>query len=168
MSYIYPHSNPEIKTGSMALYREKKPDNMIADYKKITGNYNYKCITCNEIKIGDKRQHICFECYEKTALEHWQQSFIAYLKEPDFNYGDRIYHQLKGEIDHFLTVDNFNLLNLPYLREAFSHYCPGQQVESFKYVRMVQLNPNAFEWQEVEEHTQFQADKKSAKILAEI
>lgn len=134
MNYIYPHSNPKIlKLGiRMALYREKEPD------------YN---------NIND-------DTVLSTAK--WQQSRIAYLKEPEFKDRDVIYHLKTGEE---LIIDGSIHKGF---QEECSHYYPGQQVESsFKYVREEEIYDDEFNWpikvwQEVEEPERPSA--KDAKI----
>jgi len=148
MNYIYPHKNSEIlKLGiRMALYREKKPEKSY--------------IIPDPINVS--------EAIYQTDLDKWQQSFIAYLKEPEFKGSEKVY------------------------------YREGQQVESFKYMKHVidfeNIPPMSSEikgkWQEVEEpykengkysdysiknaktfkedYTQFQEGLKQGKIIAEI
>ena len=184
MSYIYPHNNPEIlKLGiRMALYGEKKPDHRVVV------------------------EHDYLEPYSDT-INKWQQSFIAYLKKPGWAIDDDAYHESKGHYkitgvnSDYLTVSSKYKTEIIFAKHLLSHYYPGQQVESFKYVREVKsevfrkdiLLETITEWQEVEEpteyveitstddhsislpdlvknvkYTQFQADIKKAKILAEI
>jgi len=131
--------------------------------------------------------------------EEWHKSwFIAYLKEPPWKAGNTIYNK---EGKKFIIKDIGNreyrllggkyggIYKLKYIKENYSHYYPGQQVESFKYVRAQFQVPydgsdKFYEWQKVEEekemisdgqheycnpqYTQFQEDVDKGKILAEI
>ena len=84
----------------------------------------------------------------KWALYDCEQSFIAYLKEPEFKEDNKVYY--RGTLYYFVCfiekkychiikdlkgTDPINVL-LKYV----SHYYPGQQVESFKYVEEVLQN----------------------------
>jgi len=192
--YIYPHNNPEIRTGSMALYREKKPKKEDYYHSDMDDNYFSKTI------------------YEMDS-KNWQQSFIAYLKEPEFKVRSWVYSKNTGAHcwverieNNFVWCIRYSLknfgVNRKFKKSDLSHYYPGQEVESFKYVREVLVIEKGHsvrkkEWQEVEkpvemiqkskwedkaplklleresvktnpEYTQFQKKLKSAKILAEI
>ncbi len=133
MYYIYPHTDSKIlKLGiKWALYREKEPEE------------NYTTYTFGQV-------------YDDIKL--WLQSRIAYLKEPEFKVGEMVMyfpkeplelrpHQLKEES---LVVEVLEVLKtrIHYYDawsggkksrpiEMFSHYYEGQQVESFKYVRLI-------------------------------
>jgi len=77
MNFIYPHSSPEIlKLGiRWALYREKKPEQ---NYPKDSNYYQSEKIEYNK------------------KYRQWQQSRIAYLKEPEFKVGQVIYCWIDG------------------------------------------------------------------------
>jgi len=157
MTYIYPITDPEIlKLGiRMALYREKKPEYLTTDFYPQP-NYS-----------SAERQM-------DNAIIVWEQSFIAYLKEPEFKEGDIAWHPKKGKREIIKVSLNMKGKLLIYVGKLwyypaseFSHYYPGQEVESFKYVRKVHIyNPteiyseesgemeeslSRYEWQEVEE-----------------
>jgi len=118
--------------------------------------------------------------YDDTVLStvKWQQSFIAYLKEPEFKCGDFIYHIetrekwfiRTPEFPNNFICDNANSKHVIFksiLKSDlgdFSHYYPGQEWDGeIKYVRLVKnYNSEAdqphrkspiyqTEWQEVEE-----------------
>jgi len=125
MTYIEQHSNPEIlKLGiKYALYGEKRPDEH--DFHRLEDGMP------------------SFEIEEfREACEQWQQSRIAYLKEPEFKVGEIWYWRvtnMRGQkynptSDDFGHTKGFELEQIE-IAKRFSHYYPGQQVESFKYVR---------------------------------
>jgi len=72
--------------------------------------------------------------YRRNVFEKFEASRIAYLKKPEFKDKDEIYYIKSGEkliIDGFINKE---------LQKQCSHYYPGQQVESFKYVEEVLQN----------------------------
>lgn len=125
--YLYPHNNPEITTGQMAVYREPKPD-----------------------PIGDCHgKGTLYDC----ALKDWQtESLHAYLIEPEFKRGSEVY--VNGDKRKYIYVrldedktnfawiqdqikDEWFLINIKDL----SHFRPGQKM----------LFDNLTKWQEVKE-----------------
>ena len=148
MSYIYPHTDSKILKlgfGSMAGYREKKPE-----WKD--GFFN---VGLNE------------------RIKQWQeQSFIAYLKEPEFT--EITYWKVKELYvikqfnlrEHTFIIGDilktgsyfFQTLSKLFKEGDLSHYYPGQQEESFKYVKYNQRN--LVKWQEVEEPEEMISHKK--------
>ena len=190
MYYIYPHTDSKIIKlgfGSMALYREKKPD------KK-----DYYAIPDDAIKADN-----CFsETIFKMDFTNWQESRIGYIKEPewkDIDIGQTYYFNGANGLEAYTikTIDGSgNVIlwdnqhierittNTKDFDKRFTHYYPGQQVESFKYVREEEVRAWKYEWQEVEEpeitklkwlenkamndYTQFQEELKSGVILAEV
>jgi len=168
MSYIYPHNNPEIlKLGiRMALYREKKPE-----------------INYNQPQDDRVLMH-------EGEVKNWrEQSFIAYLKEPEFKVGEMVYRK-----------SDYKEIIFEGMKSDCSHYYPGQEYNGdINYVRkigrytsqdsiLIDEKPK-IEWQEVEEpepmligetkyheptyepnpkYTQFQEEINKAKILADI
>ena len=155
-NYIEPITDTKILKlgfGSMALYREKKPK-MIEDCHGSL--LLYKC------EIGE-----------------FEQSRIAYLKEPEFKAGEVIYW--KGEQYIIESIEgNYAILSYPknpnidpslFPLNELSHYYPGQEYDGeIKYVRKVKLetrffnNPPhyiEFEWQEVEEPAEAAPNRKA-------
>jgi len=123
--YIYPITDPEIlELGiRMALYREKKPTGF--------------SINPDPEDIGELQ----------TDISEWEMTdFIAYLKEPEFKVGNYVY-LLNGEnefryriykvIDEsFVELECIEAEEIKtILISKISHYCLGQEVESFKYVK---------------------------------
>ncbi len=184
--WIEPHTNPNIlKLGiKWALYREKKPDK---------NNYFNKF----SISIWEEESRIAYLKEPELTQKQYDEFKYKFYVVKDFSYKNT-YLNIKGDvIDHKLW--DYSIF-VDLLKKGFlSHYYPGQQVESFKYVRKVEHLQSAIdyqegfsEWQEVEEpeeekinlhslivkgtenkypnpkYTQFQADIKQAKILAEI
>jgi len=177
-SYIDQHSNHKILKIRIkwALYGEKKPE--ITQYINSGG-------------------------IKKRFIAKWEeQSRIAYLKEPEFKVGDKVYYMgiparlIEKDKDQWLVGDYLQKTKLQYFRKEsdLSHYYPGQQVESFKYVELIEkisknypyLN-DKHKWQEAEEpepmfvgktkyheptyepnpkYTQFQEDVDKGIILA--
>ena len=180
--YIYPITDPEIlKLGiRMALYREKKcTDTNCQDGISVTafGDYMGKCPHCND----------------------WTKSRIAYIKEPEFKARELVYDKdgrkvritnINKGIVHYHYTDNPQRYSIPLdiFKQFNSHYYPGQEVESFKYVREMEIkmmdygskHTERLEWQEVEEpimridfiidpkYTKFQEEVNKGEILAEI
>jgi len=159
--YIEPHNDPGILKLEirMALYEEKKPDK-------------------NDYYPDPDQQYFDDAMYNRD-LRYWSKSRIAYLKEPEFKVGD-IGHCIRitehtphwmrkpgiiEEVRKDSILINFAGWSGFVLKEDFSHYYPGQEVESFKYVREVEkvvegwhpeidgVKPviHQIEWQEVEE-----------------
>ncbi len=120
MNYIYKHKNPEILKlgfGSMALYREKKPEETTR--KSFAKEIN---------KIN----------------EDWHKSwFIAYLKEPEFKVGEIAYKNgikykitlIKKTSESAICMNVGSGLRVEINLKDLSHYYLGQEVESFKYAR---------------------------------
>ena len=139
MNYIYPHSNPKITTGMMAGYRKQ--------YPKF---------------INSRDNHV------KTLAEWRDQSFIGYIKEPEFKVDNFVWwHKLRYRIvevakewirlsDKMSGDDGFMITKDMYPDN--SHYYEGQEESSFKYVREVKIHDmiaipprRDIQWQEVEE-----------------
>ena len=135
MYWIDQHTDPKIlKLGiKWALYREKKPDKKDLTYKK----------------------DVFYERDYNDVLKWWQEkSFIAYLKEPEWKVGETIYRLtdlmqggkvvLKaGQKCTFKYIDVIGKINIKecsgsLMPSEFSHYYEGQQVESFKYVKLLE------------------------------
>ena len=146
MTYIEPITDPEILKlgfGSMALYREKKP---------AIGNQIHP-------DLQDK------ETFDEglDIVTNWQQSFIAYLKEPGFKVGELAYTIDKGQ----LLEPKLTKTGLYYVKNninLFTHYYPGQEWDGdIKYVREVksevfrkEMHLETFtDWQEVEEPAKY-------------
>jgi len=146
MTYIYPHSNPKIlKPGiKFALYREKKPgiEDALPGREKMA------------------------EAFIPGLLKLWQQTRIAYLKEPEFKVGEQIYSDnwelwqdtrfviTEIEGDMIKCLDNSSLPSVHrFDKEWCSHYYPGQQYDGeIKYVRKLYSQSGRWiGWQEVEE-----------------
>lgn len=129
MNWIEQHPDPKIlKLGiRMALYREKKPE-------IPTGNTG---------AIKEKMDAI--EAVANTLMTVWRSTRLAYLKEPEFKYDDVVFDRecnsyRVGKInnDGTITVVGINKVIKKTFKESdLSHYYPGQEVESFKYVREV-------------------------------
>ena len=180
MYWIEQHTDSKIlKLGiKWALYREKKPD------KK-----DYYAIPDDAIKADN-----CFsETIFKMDFENWEQSRIGYIKEPEFKVGERLYSlRFEKDGESFIYTGNESWIDHNNIDKLYSHYYEGKQVESLiKYVEKINTGDEicGYIWQEVEEpepmligetkyheptyepnpeYTQFQADKKQGKILAEI
>jgi len=128
--YIYPITDPEIlELGiRMALYREKKPG------KPKGSIYPYSD----------------YDDYFNHEFPMWyEEHFIAYLKEPEFRVGERFYYIEHGETNivrptfGYITKEDIKVkeknIELGIEETAWlSHYYPGQEVESFKYVRKIE------------------------------
>lgn len=199
MKYIYPITDPKIlKLGiRWALYREDAPERTDFWVNKNMNDVYYDA----QGYLDAEKKHL--------------ESFIAYLKEPKFKVGDiidcyfpnnqlakrdaKIVKMLPNSIIRVIIEgqlpSEWNQWEIKYS----THHHPGQEVESFKYLKEdyliiserskltntdLAIKGHHKIWQEVEEpvkvkgnigmkkpnpdYTQFQADKKSAKILAEI
>ena len=173
MYWIEPHTDSKILKlgfGSMALYREKKPEKEIKSTKDVAIGY------------GQFSKHL--------------KSFIGYIKEPEWKEGDVVKRNYPDStsgymVGNLIAIKGEMLIcfNSPYdegiLKKDATHFHPGQQVESFKYVKRVRLE--TFKWQEVEQpehqiesitrkntwetnpkYTQFQEELKSGVILLEV
>ena len=134
MSYIYQHTDSKIIKlgfGSMAGYREKKPD------KK-----DYYAIPDDAIKADNYFSETIF----KMDFTNWEQSRIGYIKEPEWKIGDVVKRNYSDSSSGYMVGnliaikgDTLICFNSPYdegiLKKDATHFHPGQQVESFKYVR---------------------------------
>ncbi len=148
--YIYPITDPKIlKLGiRMALYREKKPDLM----KKAMYSHEDN----GEVWVKTPEYNL------------WQQSFIAYLKEPEFKAKDIAYKNgikykitlIKKTSESSICMSVGSGLRVEINLKDLSHYYEGQEVESFKYVRRIEFEEDEgavmasielIEWQEVEQ-----------------
>jgi len=153
MNYNYPITDPKtLKLGiKYALYpRPKYNKKEWSLYHGTNGEFNK-------------------ESFERYIKAH-EQSRIAYLKEREFKVGDVVYYKDKPNHSWYTKLKlgkrynklswRFNALDgskgFGIIEEIkITHYYPGQQVESFKYVKERLINIDACplftEWQEVEE-----------------
>ncbi len=217
MYWIESITDPKIlKLGiRMALYREKKPEKWPFLVKEANASDKATQI---EQATDQARKN-----YER-AIKYWQQSRIAYLKEPEFKVGETWYFiktgksvRCTGTLDEgktfiYQSIKGTGTIAKNEVESLFSHYYPGQEWDGeVKYVRAHcpecneildrqvkdwnachecgEAHPDSdIKWQEVEEpeellkterygkprywkntrYTQFQADKKSGDVLAEI
>jgi len=98
MTYIEPITDPKIlKLGiRMALYGEPKPEKSY--------------IIPDPINVS--------EAIYQTDLDKWQKSRIAYLKEPEFKVGEKVYRKKDGFKITLVKQD------LKFDLKLFSHYSP--------------------------------------------
>ena len=118
-AYIYKSDKP----GMMAGYRVKRPDEH--DFHSLEDGVP------------------SFEIEEfREACEKWQQSRIAYLKEPEWVNGERWYCIDDGTIGR---VDSDWLMINESILHHYSHYYEGQEVDD-KYFCFVEKGETNFEY----------------------
>ncbi len=120
-----------------------------------------------------------------TINHEWANKHrIGYLKEQEFKVGDLYYKKgkKKGSWNATYTIGDIDLVEFTQqqLSKLYSHYYPGQEESSFKYVRKVetvdktpisdkfnsttQVLKYQFEWQEVEQPEENDFEYQDGKV----